>query len=328
MRLDAVSSLVVTMVSLATWPAQAKIVFSDGFEAADKSWVATSTYDRNGVATPERWSSGCAHSGASGRMSMATSITVAETRILQLSSDGAFSLTGSTSPMLTLWSKSDIGFHSGAVEYQAATAIYGTGIGTSTTLGSDSSSFGEWHQVKLPLTKLAGVSAAILRIVISTPISGASETQTAEWCFDDIEVDDGIPVIGVTAPAAGSAWRGGTTQTITWTYDGSLSTATAFAVDTSLDAGSTWTVLASDRPMTTRTLAWEIPGINSTTARLRVRAVNFSGADVGSGTGGVFSISSTAPAAPSLSAPANGAPASARGPCCNGRRWRAPARTR
>jgi hypothetical protein len=311
MRFGFLSSLVVTLLSLAAWPAQAKIVLSEGFETSTRTWSTHSTYDRNGVSTPERWSSlsACFHSGASGRTSIATTITLSETRTLTLSSDDAFSLAGATEPMLTVWSKWDSGGYSGTVEYQAATAVYGAGIGTWTTLGTESPPTADWHQVKIPLKKFAGVSAVIIRIriVTPTPYSGA-ETETAQWCFDDIEVDDGIQVIGVTAPAAGVAWRGGTSQTITWTYDGSLSTATAFAVDQSLDAGATWTTMATDLPMTTRTQSWAIPaGTNSASARIRVRAMNFSGADVGSGTSGAFSILSTAPATPTMIAPANGA---------------------
>jgi hypothetical protein len=126
-------------------------------------------------------------------MSIATTITLSETRYLTLGSSDAFSLTGATAPMLTIWSKSDTG-GSGTVEYQAATAIYGTGIGTWTTVGLEYAGTAEWHQVKFPLKQFAGVSAVIVRIMIKTPTpySGA-ETQTAQWCFDDIEIDDGIP---------------------------------------------------------------------------------------------------------------------------------------
>jgi hypothetical protein len=77
--------------------------------------------------------------------------------------------------------------------------------------------------------------------------------------------------VTVTAPNTNVDWAIGTTRTITWSHN--LGTQEAVSIDSSLDAGATWTSLATsvaNGANATGSYAWTVPAPASTTARIRV----------------------------------------------------------
>jgi hypothetical protein len=77
--------------------------------------------------------------------------------------------------------------------------------------------------------------------------------------------------VTVTAPNTNVNWAIGTTRTITWSHN--LGTQEAVSIDSSLDAGATWTSVATsvaNGANTTGSYAWTVPAPASTTARIRV----------------------------------------------------------
>jgi M6 family metalloprotease-like protein len=95
------------------------------------------------------------------------------------------------------------------------------------------------------------------------------------------------PILTVTAPNGGENWTAGTTHSITWSVSGSTANVWYYKVALSTDSGATWPVGTADPNDLTpngifdpnaRSFSWTISSsLNTTQARIRVRAIDFNG---------------------------------------------------
>lgn len=94
----------------------------------------------------------------------------------------------------------------------------------------------------------------------------------------------------VTAPNGGESWAGGSIQNITWTS----SNVSNVKLESSLDNGTSWSVIASSVAASTGSYAWTVPSTSSTLARVRASdAQNGAPSDTSDN---VFSITGGSPA--------------------------------
>jgi endonuclease/exonuclease/phosphatase family metal-dependent hydrolase len=92
--------------------------------------------------------------------------------------------------------------------------------------------------------------------------------------------DTGVGSVTVTAPNGGESWAGGSVRDITWTSSG----VTNVKVEYSLD-GSTWSTLAASTAASAGRLAWTVPSVATSSARVRVSDAADPGiSDVSNGT--------------------------------------------
>src|SRR5205823_418575 len=98
------------------------------------------------------------------------------------------------------------------------------------------------------------------------------------------------PTLTVTSPNGGENWTAGTTQTISWTVSGSTANVWYYKVALSTDGGSTWPASGTANDLTpsgivdanARSFSWTIGNsLNTNQARIRVRAIDFSGFVIG-----------------------------------------------
>ncbi len=86
------------------------------------------------------------------------------------------------------------------------------------------------------------------------------------------------PVVEVTAPNGGQNLQGGSTFNITWTASdpNGDDTITSFEIRLSIDSGANFnTIVAPNIPGDARSFNWTVPiGVNTTTARIQVRAID------------------------------------------------------
>jgi hypothetical protein len=86
------------------------------------------------------------------------------------------------------------------------------------------------------------------------------------------------PVVEVTSPNGGQTLQGGATFNITWTASdpNGDDTITSFEIRLSIDSGANFnTIVATNIPGDVRSFNWTVPvGVNSTTARIQVRAID------------------------------------------------------
>ncbi|RYD81240.1 MAG: choice-of-anchor D domain-containing protein, partial [Verrucomicrobiaceae bacterium] len=107
--------------------------------------------------------------------------------------------------------------------------------------------------------------------------------------------DNEAPVITLTSLTGGSAQRGGSTVSITWTAatDAHLAT-NPISIEYSADSGTTWSSVVNG-VANSGTFSWTLPIINSTTVRVRVSAVDTLSQKGSSSSTSDFAIDSTAP---------------------------------
>ena len=110
-----------------------------------------------------------------------------------------------------------------------------------------------------------------------------------------------IPVVTVTAPAAGATWDVGSSQNITWSATNGPITRDSIVYST--DNGSTWSFVSTYTGSRT-TCSWTIPNTPSTQCRVKVYAWNSCGP--GSGLSGLFTIRLLAPMSVVVTAPVTG----------------------
>jgi RHS repeat-associated protein len=91
----------------------------------------------------------------------------------------------------------------------------------------------------------------------------------------------GTVTITVTSPTSSTIWPAGSSQTISWTVNGTPSPISYYGIDYSLDGGSTWALNAAFAYPPATSATWNILAtITSAHARVRVRAVNSSGSSM------------------------------------------------
>jgi hypothetical protein len=95
---------------------------------------------------------------------------------------------------------------------------------------------------------------------------------------DDIPPVNQPPVVEVTAPNGGQTLQGGSTFNITWTASdpNGNDTISSFEIRLSIDSGTNFnTIVATNIPGDARSFNWTVPiGVNTTTARIQVRAID------------------------------------------------------
>jgi hypothetical protein len=102
------------------------------------------------------------------------------------------------------------------------------------------------------------------------------------------------PVVALTALTGGEVVKGSQATTITWTATDVNLTSTPITLEYSLNAGANWTQIASGLP-NSGTYSWIMPGFNSTTAKVRVTAIDKAGNVAQDATASTFTIDSTSP---------------------------------
>jgi hypothetical protein len=115
----------------------------------------------------------------------------------------------------------------------------------------------------------------------------------------DVPPQNSNPVVNLTEPDGGEVIVGGTTFEIAWTASdpNGDNTIQRFEIRLSTDGGATFpdpNIIALNVPGTARTFAWAVPiGLNTTTARIRVTAVDIQGGTGQDTSAANFTISDT-----------------------------------
>ena len=106
-------------------------------------------------------------------------------------------------------------------------------------------------------------------------------------------LDRTAPAISIVSLSGGQVIKGAQATPVTWTASDLNLTATPITIEFSLNGGANWTQIASTIG-NSGTYSWNLPGYNSTTARVRITAVDKAGnTDVE--TSANFTIDSSAP---------------------------------
>ncbi len=108
--------------------------------------------------------------------------------------------------------------------------------------------------------------------------------------------NDSLTTLTVNSPNSSTTWTAGTSQTVIWTVSGTpASPISYYAIDYSLNGGSTWTYNVTYAYPPATSVAWLIPStVASTQARVQVRAVNSAGSSMFWNYSAHFTISSSA----------------------------------
>ncbi|MFZ5516478.1 MAG: cohesin domain-containing protein [Candidatus Zhuqueibacterota bacterium] len=93
---------------------------------------------------------------------------------------------------------------------------------------------------------------------------------------DFLGTDIQMPVVALLAPTGGEQFQGATEDTIHWSVSDNGGIDSVF-IEFSSNNGGLWQLLAAFNGATVETIAWSIPDINSTTCKIRVRAIDFDG---------------------------------------------------
>jgi hypothetical protein len=125
--------------------------------------------------------------------------------------------------------------------------------------------------------------------------AGHTETPGAGAGFT---FDTTAPAVTLTAPNGGEVWAGGQSHAITWTASDAGGLAPLpITLSVSYDAGATWSVVAPNLP-NTGSFDWTPPAIDNTQVLMQVEAVDLAGSRGGDRSNAVFTLDSSAPAAP------------------------------
>ncbi len=102
------------------------------------------------------------------------------------------------------------------------------------------------------------------------------------------------PAVALTNFTGGQVVKGSQATDITWSASDSNIEASPITVEYSLNAGANWTQIATG-VANTGTYSWNMPGFNSTTAMVRLTALDKAGNTATSTSSSVFTIDSSAP---------------------------------
>lgn len=289
MRQTALRALVLVGLMTAARPAAANIIFSDDFESGTGNWTLTGTW---GLTTSRaHTASNSLTDSPDGNYSVSTNYTATKVT--------PFSLVGAVNPTLKYWAYQFTESASDTTNVEVSV----TGGATWQLLRTRSGAYTTWTQTSLSLADYVGQSSVLIRFRL---YSSSNYTYDG-WYIDDVVIDDGITfsAVTVTSPSGTTSWAGGTTQQVTWTYDGTLTGASAFDVAYSLD-GVTWASIATGLGISARSTTWTLPAATTSNVRVRVPVLDGSSAVLGTAYSPTFSIDSTPPTAFALDSPTNG----------------------
>ncbi|MFN8588386.1 MAG: T9SS type A sorting domain-containing protein [Candidatus Eisenbacteria bacterium] len=116
-------------------------------------------------------------------------------------------------------------------------------------------------------------------VTVSTPSPGGGLSNAQTFTVTGA-ADTQAPLVQVTAPGGGQSWAIGSLQTIQWNATDDIGV-NAVSIAWSTDGGATFPNTIATGVPNTGSYAWTVTGLPTTTARLRVRALD-SGGNVGS----------------------------------------------
>jgi hypothetical protein len=104
-----------------------------------------------------------------------------------------------------------------------------------------------------------------------------------------IVVDNTLPVADVTSPDGGEVWTIGTPHAITWTASDAAGV-DSVRIEYSTDDGATWPYAVAAQVANSGTYSWVVPDTRSTTARVRVTAIDAAGNRASAASAAAFEI--------------------------------------
>jgi Leucine-rich repeat (LRR) protein len=105
---------------------------------------------------------------------------------------------------------------------------------------------------------------------------------------------DPYPTITVTSPNGGQNWDAGTTQTVTWSYTGTVA---AVDIEYSADGGGSWNTIAS-AVSNTGSYDWALPTIDSANCLVRVSDIQTAASDTSNNVFGIWQAPSVTVTSP------------------------------
>jgi hypothetical protein len=142
----------------------------------------------------------------------------------------------------------------------------GTPCGSSATSGT-------LFTVNVGSTQLAGTGTLTINSVTLRDCSNATLPSSA-GASASVDVDRSTPVVAVTSPNGGESWAPGSVHAITWTAtDAEGIAANGITLEVSVDNGAHWLPVASALA-NSGSFDWTVPNTPSTTALVRVSALD------------------------------------------------------
>jgi hypothetical protein len=138
-------------------------------------------------------------------------------------------------------------------------------------------------------------SASVRVRVTATDASGNALSDSSDASF---RIDSTVPSVALSSLDGGGAYRGSSSQSLTWTASdsGSGLGATSMSFEYSSDGGATWTAIAANEANDS-TYSWSLPAaLSSQTVRVRVIATDVAGNQANDFSAADFTIDSTNPA--------------------------------
>lgn len=201
-----------------------------------------------------------------------------------------------TAPTLTITTPSTNGtvaLATGLPSVTLAGACSENGINVAITgavTGSASCASGAWS-TNLNLNSLSDGTATLT--ATQTDVAGNSTAVSRTMIVDKTN-----PTVSLTSFNNG-AYAGGSTVNITWSASDTNIATTPITLAYSTNSGSTWTTIAAAQA-NTGTYAWTLPTLNTTTAMVKVTAVDAAGNSNSAQSASVFTIDSTLPTLSSM----------------------------
>lgn len=269
--------------------ALADAAFHDDFESGTSAWLLTGTWGTS-MSLPRAGTYSLTDSPSTNYVgNSSTTATLA----------APIDLSAATSPRLTFW----IRYSSETLHdyLHVETSKDGTAWQTQDSYTGTSSPT-TWRQIDISLPGYEHTATFYIRFRVQTD----ALVNDNGWYVDDLIVDDGNPAVLVTAPAAGAAWAGKTTQVVTWTYDGTFSPmAKSIDITYSVD-GFNYNLTQFGLPIDATRYSWTVPAVDGPQARVRVQLLDALGTVLTWGTSAPFVIDSIDPGPVALLAPASG----------------------
>ena len=180
----------------------------------------------------------------------------------------------------------------------AITAIFSEGMTVSPTIAIDTTDVD-----LLPTAMTMGADNTIWTYDYDVP-AGSDGTATVTIAGVDLAgnanepatnntfiIDNTIPTVTVISPDGGENWLDGTIRNITWAATDANFGATPITIEYSIDAGTSWTVIAADVE-NTGSYPWTVPNLNSSNCLVKVTAVDLAGNTGSDQSNSVFTITS------------------------------------
>ena len=178
---------------------------------------------------------------------------------------------------------------SGVAEASSEVSLYKNSPTCATTAESTTTASASTGAFSLTAAALStdGIQSYYLKV---TDAAGNSICSAAHpYTLDRVN-----PTVALTNLVGGEVIKGNQSTTITWTASDTNLATNPITLEYSLNNGVTWSQIATSLS-NSGTYAWAMPGFNSTTAKIRVTAVDLASNSAQSASPATFTIDSTAP---------------------------------